>query len=104
MIEEEKLKAMNDNAELALEFTKYFNENIKLQVPKECAALAALHDLANWKDQHPRKGLWDSEKVCKWIEEHSGDYMILENDEEGELQSVYYQRRLIEDLHKAMED
>ena len=57
-----------------------------------------------WADQHPRKGLWDSEKVCKWIEEHSGDYMTLENDEEGELQAVFYKTRLINDLRKAMED
>lgn len=59
---------------------------------------------SDWKDQHPRKGLWDAEKVCKYLENHAGHYITLENDEEGELQSVFYQKGLIEDLRKAMED
>lgn len=59
---------------------------------------------AEWADQHPKKGLWDSEKVCKYLENHAGYYMTLENDEDGELQSVFYQKGLIEDLRKAMED
>ena len=54
-------------------------------------------------DQHPREGLWDAEKVCKYLEEHAGHYMTLENDEEGELQAVYYPKHLVEDLRKAME-
>ena len=65
--EEEKLRAKDDNAQLALEFTKEFNECVEKQVPKESAVLAVLHDLADWKDQHPREGLWDSKKVIEWL-------------------------------------
>lgn len=60
-------------------------------------------DGAKWADEHPREGLWDAEKVTEWLENHAGHYITLENDEEGELQSVFYQKGLIDDLRKAME-
>lgn len=44
---------------------------------------------AEWADQHPRKGLWDAEKVCAWIGIHL-------------LPSC--QGYILEDLRKAMED
>lgn len=30
-----------------------------------------LVSMAKWADQHPRKGLWDAEKVIKWLEENT---------------------------------
>lgn len=95
--EEEKLKAKDDNAQLALEFTKEFNKCIEKQVPKETAVLAVLHDLADWKDQHPRKGLWDGEKVIAWLKENIGEYYMTNEFEE-------YFDCMYEDLRKAMEE
>lgn len=64
------------------------------------AILAALHDLADYKDQNPRKGLWDSEKVVKWI---------LENADKHTWYDDFYYRAgitddFIDDLRKAMEE
>lgn len=91
-----------NNSDLSLDFLKKCQKCRENGVPNDMAILAALQDLADWKDQHPRKGLWDAEKVCKYLENHAGHYMTLENDEEGELQSVFYQKGLIEDLRKAI--
>lgn len=52
----------------------------------------------------PKKGLWDAEKVCKYLEEHAGNFMELENDEEGELRHVFYQKGLVDNLREAMEE
>lgn len=71
--------------------------------PSDIAYSAAI-EMADWKDQHPKKGLWDAEKVCKYLEEHASNFMGLENDEEGELQTVFYQKGLVDNLRKAMED
>ena len=59
---------------------------------------------AEWADKHKKKEFWDAEKVCKYLKEHAGHYMTLENDEEGELQAVFNKKRLVEDLRKAMEE
>lgn len=50
---------------------------------------------AQWADQHPRRGLWDSKKVIEWIALHA------------ELYGGFNQSKLnsmCEDLRKAMED
>lgn len=44
---------------------------------------------AEWADQHPRKGLWDSKKVCSWI----GNHLL-----------TSHQGYILEDLRKAMEE
>ena len=44
---------------------------------------------AEWADQHPREGLWDKDKVCKYIKE----YAPIDYDCDG----------FIEDLCLAME-
>lgn len=98
--EEEKLRAKDDNAQLALEFTKEFNECIEKQVPKESAVLAVLHDLADWKDQHPREGLWDAEKVCKVFK----DYMLKERFFDNRLERTTIIDNVVHDLRKAMEE
>ena len=52
---------------------------------------------AKWADQHPRKGLWDAEKVIEWL--NSVDFSnYVEN------LSVVYVGQLKHDLIKAMED
>ena len=98
--EEEKF---NENEQLALKIAEELSEGREF----ECDSLdiyKGAMKMADWKDQHPREGLWDAEKVCKYLENHAGHYMTLENDEDGELQSVFYQKGLVEDLCKAMED
>lgn len=52
---------------------------------------------ANYADQHPRKGLWDGEKVIGWLKENIGEYYMT-NEFEEYFDSMY------EDLKKAMED
>ena len=63
------------------------------------AILAALQDLADYKDQHPRKGLWDSEKVIKWLRANVDNYASynVKTDE-------CFVNDFEEDLCKAMED
>ena len=52
---------------------------------------------AKWADQHPRKGLWNAEKVIEWL--NSVDFSnYVEN------LSVIYVGQLKHDLIKAMEE
>lgn len=50
---------------------------------------------AEWADKHPRKGLWDKEKVITWIALHAELYGGFN---QGKLNSM------CEDLRKAMEN
>jgi predicted nucleotidyltransferase len=34
---------------------------------------------AEWADQHPRKGLWDGDRVIAWLKENIGEYYIYED-------------------------
>ena len=58
---------MDNNLNLALDFLKKCQKCEKSGVPKDNAILAALQDLANYKDQHPKGELWSKEKVIEWI-------------------------------------
>ncbi len=54
---------------------------------------------AEWADQHPKKGLWDAEKVCDFIKNNcifsaANSPLIVEFDGE----------ELVRKLRKAMED
>ena len=31
---------------------------------------AEFHEGVKQSDEHPREGLWDKDKVCRWIKEH----------------------------------
>ena len=69
---------------------------------------------AKWADQHPRKGLWDAEKVCKWISERIGIDQKIETNSNGEPLADSYiayciarqnaADTMIKDLRKAMEN
>ena len=48
-----------------------------------------------WADQHPRKGLVDIEKVCKFINENVREY---------HKSGVFHIGDFIKDLRKAMEE
>lgn len=56
-----------------------------------CTAIKAIE----WADQHPRKGLWDSEKVTSFIKENVREY---------HKSGVFHVDDFIRDLRKAMED
>lgn len=60
---------------------------------------------AEWADQHPRKGLWDAQKVIKFIKEELPYYVEL-NCVFDEIQVNYnkFKNNFIHDLKKAMED
>lgn len=49
----------------------------------------------SWADQHPREGLWDTKKVCKFIKESVREY---------HKSGVFHVDDFINDLRKAMED
>lgn len=89
-----------NNSDLSLEFLKKCQKCRESGVNGEMAILAALHDLADYKDQHPREGLWDSEKVIKWLQDNADSYTWY-NEFEGESGMT---DDFIEDLQKAMED
>lgn len=90
-IEEEKL---NENEQLALKIAEELSEGREF----ECDSLdiyKGAMKMADWKDQHPRKGLWDSDRVIAWLKEHIGEYYMT-NEFEEFFDSMY------EDLRKAM--
>lgn len=37
----------------------------------------------DWKEQHPRKGLWDSKKVIKWLRDNQQGFILTDMDIEG---------------------
>lgn len=49
---------------------------------------------SDWKVQHPRKGLWDAQKVIEWLMNNINNYLVKGRD----IDLIY------EDLSKAMED
>ncbi len=55
---------------------------------------------AIYADQHPRKGLWDSEKVIKWLQDNADSYTWYD-EFEGESGMT---DDFIDDLRKAMEE
>ena len=103
-----------NNLDLSLDFLKKCQKCRENGVPNDMAILAALQDLADWKDQHQRKGLWDAEKVCKWISERIGIDQKIETNSDGEPLADSYiayciarqnaADTIIKELRKAMED
>ena len=55
---------------------------------------------ANYADQHPKKGLWDAEKICSFIEENIDNYLYINRD----WNAPQIKSNFIEDLKKAMEE
>lgn len=55
---------------------------------------------AEWADRNPRKGLWDSEKVIQWLQDHA-DLYTWYDEFEGESGMT---DDFIHYLRKAMED
>ena len=55
--------------------------------------------MADWKDQNPRKGLWDANKVIEWLQNNADSYTWYD-EFEGESGMT---DNFIEDLKKAME-
>lgn len=72
--EDEKLQSMN-NGDLVMEFLKKCQKCRETGVPNDMAILAALHDLADWKDAHPSKDMVRVEDAYNWIEQHASDYV-----------------------------
>lgn len=85
-------KILNDNEQLALKIADELSEGREF----ECDSLdiyTGAMKMADWKDQHPRKGLVDIEKVIEYMKKNSRFNYLLETDWE-----------VLEDLRKAMDD
>lgn len=61
-------------------------------------------EMVEWADQHPREGLWDSEKVVEWILNNYGTYEQTYADVGGYIFSDFQIEQFIKDLRKAMEE
>ena len=69
MVNEENSQHLNENAELSMEFLKECQKCRETGVPNDMAILAALHDLADWKDAHPSERLVSVDKVYRYLVE-----------------------------------
>lgn len=76
--EDEKLLSMN-NAELSMEFLKKCQKCRESGVPNDMAILAALQDLADWKDAHPSEKLVSVDNVYRCLVER---FFFTENEAE----------------------
>ena len=54
---------------------------------------------AQWADEHPRKGLWDKEKVIGWLKENVQNYTYSDGWGDAYIDEEW----LVDDLTKAME-
>ena len=83
--------------ELAIKYCKEVDPHGKEVYNIGCAI--ACCEMADWTDQHPRKGLWDAEKVIKWLRtniDNYANYNVKTNK--------CFVNDFEEDLTKAMED
>ena len=78
--------------ELAIKYCKDIDPHGKEVYNIGCAI--ACCEMADWADQNPRKGLWDSKKVIAWLMENMNNYLVKGRD----IDFIY------EDLRKAMEE
>lgn len=87
--EEEKYKAATES------WDKQGFKNQEQKIPYKLGFLEGF----NYADQHPRKGLWDAEKVIKWLRANIDNYANynVKTDE-------CFVNDFEEDLCKAMED
>lgn len=93
-IEEEKL---NGNEQLALKIAEELSEGREFECDSLDIYKGAMR-MADWKDQHPRDGLWDVEKVIGWLRANIDNYANydVKTDE-------CFVDDFEEDLRKAME-
>lgn len=77
--------------ELAIKYCKDVDPHGKEVYNIGCAI--ACCEMADWADQHPKKGLVDIEKVIEYMKKNSRFKYLLETDWE-----------VLEDLRKAMEE
>lgn len=89
--EEEKL---NDNEQLALKIAEELSEGREFKCDSLDIYKGAMK-MADWKDQHPREGLWDANKVLAWISQNIESYCKLDAKNFN---------NLLFDLGKAMEE
>ena len=96
MKEEEKL---NETQQLAFKIADELSEGREFECDSFDIYRGAMR-MADWKDQHPRKGLWDGEKVIGWLKNNSHKYVVCDESDF----SHYAYNSLIDDLRKAMEE
>jgi len=74
--------------------------NTWLQQDYQQVAYDAAIKMAEWDGQHPRKGLWDGEKVIEWLDKYADSYTYFNVDK----QETEFIGQMFEDLRKAMEE
>ena len=85
----------------AMDVSNRWKRSELLPTQDEIIAYDAAVTMAKWADQHPRKGLWDAEKVIEWLENHVREFKYYDSDyQDGNIDVD----GLIETLTKAMED
>ena len=67
-----------------------------LSIPERAGFIAGVE----WADQHPRKGLWEAEKVCKVLK----DYMFKERFFDNRITRTAIIDNVVCNLIKAMEE
>ena len=96
--EEEKLND-NENEQLALKIAEELSEGREFKCDSLDIYKGAMK-MADWKDRNPRKGLWDANKVIKWLQDNADSHTWYD-EFEGESGMT---DNFIEDLQKAMEE
>ena len=95
MTREEKIKQNARKYAEPLADSLHFGDS-----PMTRARIHAFIKGAEWADEHPREGLWDSEKVIKWILENADKHTWYDETEN----ECGITNDFIKDLQKAMEE
>jgi len=97
-----KLLTMTRKEEIlkkAIELVDRKYQDLGIKTTHECS-VAACQEMAEWADEHPRKGLVDIEKVCEWLRND----MIKNQAFQGRIKRMEIIDGIIDNLRKAMEE
>lgn len=85
--------------ELAIKYCKDIDPHGKEVYNIGCAI--ACCEMADWADQHPRKGLVDIDKIASFIKYHAQEFVYI-STHSGEAKINEF--KLVEAMYKAMEE
>ena len=84
---------------LAIQYTKDYDDEGKEVY--NVAAEAACLEMAEWIDEHPRKGLVDIDKACEWLLDNVYGYIEESNNFSGGYTFDF--NSFLNDFRKSME-
>lgn len=89
----------------AMDVSNRWKRSELLPTQDEIIAYDAAVTMAEWVDQNPKEGLWDSEKVVEWILNNYETYEQTYSDNSGNhTYSDFQIGQFIRNLRKAMEE